>query len=269
MRLAFCFMSNSQLSIYELEKNFIYTCKDSCIDSFNVNVLTNPPVSSLFVHPIWNMKWINYKSSGPIDYFHLRQSSLTMAENADLIYVGDDDFKFKEGSTEIINQCCLYMKYYPDCGGIWLGGKFGEEGARHKDKMFITNKGSLGTNRGIILRNRPELMDNRLHALGACEDAVIGFTVLMQGYYLVRRLNVSCIENGEQEILTEDNSNINYNLEFIRTKGIRSKVNQVIGQWDSRTEWPKPIWSLYRDACIKTGRTTRYTNEGIIEERKR
>jgi hypothetical protein len=242
MRLAFCFMSNSVTNIYDLEKNFIYTCDNSCIDSFSVNVLTNHAISSLFVHPTWNTKWISYKSSGPIDYFHLRQSSLAMAENADFIYIGDDDFKFKEGSTEIINQCCEYLIKNPDCGGVWMGGKFGGEGALHGNEIFIANNGSLGTNRGIMLRNRPVLMDNRLHALGSCEDAVIGFTCLMQEYYIARRLNVSCIENGPQEILSEDNKNINYNLKFIREQGIRAKVSQVIGEWDSRTEWPKGIW---------------------------
>jgi hypothetical protein len=265
MRLAFCFMSNKPANIYDLEKNFIYTCENSCIDSFSVNLLTNPPVSSLFVHSVWNTKWTSYKSSeGTIDYFHLRQRSLMRDLNVDLLYVGDDDCKFKEGSTEVINQCCQYMKDNPDCGGVWLGGKFGGEGALHGDEIFIANKGSLATNRGIILRNRPILMDNRFHALGSCEDAVIGFTCLMQGYYIARRLNVSSIDNGSQEILTDDNKNINYNLKFIREKGIRAKISQIIGLWDSRTEWPKEIWSWYHKTCVTSGIHPIYDSKGDI-----
>jgi hypothetical protein len=268
MRLAFCFISNRPAYLYDLEKNFIYDINDpsnTCVSSFSMNILTNPPIPSLFVHPKWHTKWVNYNSNIAVDYFALRQDSFTMANNADIIYMGDDDMKFKKGSTEIINKCCQYMKNNPTCGIIFLGGKFGGEGALHNDEIFIANKGSMGTNRGILIRNRPIIMDNRLHALGSCEELAMGLTALMQGYYITRRLNISEIEHESKGRISEDNENINYNLSFLRTKGIRSKIDLVIGKCDNREEWPKDIWPLYRKACIINGNHPIYTYEGEIE----
>jgi hypothetical protein len=265
-RLAFCFLSNNLEKLYKMEKNFIYKNKDSCIDSFTVNVLVNPPVKNGYFHPKWKTKWTRSFTDGPIDYFTLRQESLDMANHADLIYIGDDDFSFKEGSTEIINECCQYMINNLYCGAIYLGGKFGGEGAQRGDKIFIANKGSLGTNRGIILRNtgRDWLMDNNMHALGACEDATIAFSMLKNGYYIARRLNVSSIDSVSLGVISEDNENINYNLQFIKEKGIRYKVGQYIGTWDSRTEWPENIWSMYVDECAFFKRKAFYDRMGNI-----
>jgi hypothetical protein len=189
---------------------------------------------------------------------------MAMAPNADVIFIGDDDMRFKKGSTEIINQCCQYMEDNPNCGIILLGGKFGGEGAHHGDEIYIANKGSMGLNRGIMIRNRPVMMDNRFYALGALDEVVICLTAMMQGYYVSRRLNISCIEHDNLGRISEDNPNIDYNLNYIRTKGIRSKIEKVLGKWESREEWPPGIWVEYRIACTMRDKNPVYDLDGSI-----
>jgi hypothetical protein len=268
MRLAFCFISNQQEKLKELHDNFIYDIyheSNRCVSSFTVNVLTNPPISRAFYLGDWNFKWISIKSRNATDFFSLRQESIKMTLWADIIFIGEDDMKFLPGSTEVINQCVDFMRLNPQCGAIYLGGNFGGEGAMHDDEFYIANSGSLGTNRGIMLRNRPELLDNSLHALGACEDAIMGFTALMQGYWIARRLNIQSIIHENTHRISEDTPDINYSLPFIRNEGLRYSVGKIIGPWESRTEWPPNIFAHYRRACIVRGFTPRYTYEGEIE----
>jgi hypothetical protein len=212
----------------------------------------------------WNVKYKTYNFRDAIDMFTMRQDSFNMAKNSDLIFIGDDDFTFKQGSTEVINQCCWYMTRYPTCGAIYLGGNFGGEGDYRKNEIYIANKGHLGTNRGIIVRKRKIILDNRLHALGANFDAVVGFTCLMQGMYVARRLHVP-IEHHTTQIMKEDHPNINYNLGYLRTHGIMSKVNKVIGEWKDHAVWPKNIFKLYRQAAMRNGRVFKYDVDGNIE----
>jgi len=173
-----------------MEKSFHYSLHDvsySDVDSFTRNILVNPPFPYMFHLPGWNCEYKTYNFRDAIDMFMMRQDSFKMARNSDIIFIGDDDFEFMHGSTAVINQCCLHMTENLDCGAIYLGGNFGGEGDHHKNEIYITNKGHLGTNRGILVRNRKGMMDNRLHALGANFDSVIGFTCLLQGYYVARR----------------------------------------------------------------------------------
>jgi hypothetical protein len=270
MRLAFCCLSNNIQNFLQMTKSFHYDLHDvsySNVDSFTRNVLFNPPIPYLFHKDGWNCEYKTYNFRSAIDMFTMRQDSFKMAKNADLIFIMDDDFEFKKGSTAVINQSCLHMTENPDCGAIYHGGNFGGEGALHGDEIYITNKGHLGTNRGIIVRNRKEdLLDNRLHALGANFDAVIGFTCLLQGYYVARRLHVP-IEHHTKNVMRENHPNKFYSLDYLRNYGIMSKVNKVIGRWNDHAVWPDNIFVHYRQGAMRNSRMLWYTVEGDIIQR--
>jgi len=269
MRLAFCFISNNNTNLMHLYYHFNYrmAVPPYIIDSYTMNVLINPPLS---YHNVkmdrWNVKWKCYESFAAIDYFSIRQDSLEMAGNADLIFVGDDDFKFNEGSSEAINECCLYMERNKDCGAILLGANWGEEGKLHENEVYITNKGHLNTNRGIILRNRDRLrlMNNGFHALGAMEDSVISFTCLLDGYYIARRLHVPIEHIVERNTLSYDHDNADYNLKYLKAKGIWSKINKLIGPWKDQNIWPKGIWPYYRQMAMLNGFIPKYDVDGSL-----
>jgi hypothetical protein len=264
MRLSFCFLSNNIQNFQNMDQSFHFSLNDnSCISSFTKNVLFNPPIARYCYIPNWNYKWKIYHSYPTIDMFWMRQDSLYMAENADIIYIGDDDMEFKEGSTEVINQCCAYMQDNQDCGAIYLGGNFGGEGDFHKDEIYIANKGELGTNRGILVRNKPVILDNRFHALGAIFDCIVGFTCMMQGMYVARRLHVP-IEHFTTNILKENHEQLFYDLNYINKLGIRNKVNEVIGEWTDRKGWPPSIFTQYRQAAMKSGYYPKYDIYGNI-----
>jgi len=269
MRLAFCFISNNNTNLMHLYYHFNYrmAVPPYIIDSYTMNVLINPPLN---YHNVkmdrWNVKWKCYESFAAIDYFSIRQDSLEMAGNADLIFVGDDDFKFNEGSSEAINECCLYMERNKDCGAILLGANWGEEGKLHENEVYITNKGHLNTNRGIILRNRDRLrlMNNGFHALGAMEDSVISFTCLLDGYYIARRLHVPIEHIVERNSLFPGNTNQNYDLDFVRKRGIWSKVVKTLGSWEDQNIWPMGIWQHYRQMAMVNGFLLTYDIDGTI-----
>jgi hypothetical protein len=268
MRLAFCFISNKLRNLQKLEGNFHYfLTKNSCIDSFTMNVLTNPPINRFsFINEKWNIRWKSYHMSPYIDFFWLRQDAIVMADNADFIFLGDDDMVFREGSSEAIDECCIYMKENPDCGAIYMSNKFGDEYKTHDDKIYVINKGHISINRGILVRNREVVIDNRLHAVGACDDWAIGFTAIMQGYYLARKLYVPI----EHPVVTrigkmgEEGVNIGSDIEFLKTKGIFSKINEVIGPIEDPGIWPKNIFNLYHQAAMKKGFVPKYDVEGEI-----
>ena len=269
MRLAFCFMSNNNSNLMHLYYHFNYSvaAPPYIIDSYTVNVLINPPLSYRNVKmDRWNVKWKIYNSFAHTDYFSIRQDSLEMAGNAELIFVGDDDFKFNEGSSETINECCLYMERNPDCGAILLGANFGKEGLDHGDEIYITNNGHLNTNRGIILRckDRSRLMNDGFHALGAMEDSVISFTCLLDGYYIARRLHVPIEHIVERNTLSYDHDNADYNLKYLKAKGIWSKINKLIGPWKDQNIWPKGIWPYYRQMAMLNGFIPKYDVDGSL-----
>jgi hypothetical protein len=262
MRLAFCFLSNNKEKFLAMNQSLCYTSSPySIIDSYTLNVLFNPPVSPDFKTIEWNCKWMQIYSKEVFDMFSYRQASLKMAGNADIIFIGDDDFEFQYPSYSVIDDCAAYMWDNPDCGAIYLGGNFGGEGKLHGDEIYIANKGHLGTNRGIIVRNRPNLMENSLHALGANFDAVIGFTCLMQGYYVARRLHVPILHHTKN-IMEENHKSTFYDLNYLRKYGIMSKINEVIGKWTDHAVWPIEIFSLYRQAAMVNGRMLYYDIDG-------
>lgn len=263
MRLAFCFVSNNIHRFLDLKKSLDYDMKDSCITSFTINAILTPPFPPIEYIEGWNCIYKYYYFQKIIDMFTLRQDSLDMAKNSELIYMGDDDMTFLPGSNDEINQCCQYMKDNPDCGAIYLGGNFGGEGVNHGNEIYVTNNDYLATNRGIILRNKTVNIDNRLHALGSGTDTMIGFTCLMQGYYLARRLHTSILHNTDN-ILEVNALNPFYDLDYIRTKGTMKKVNEVIGEWTEFPVWPKNIFKLYRQAALVSGRVPRYDVDGNI-----
>ena len=267
MRLAFCFMSNHAERLALLKKNFNYDMNVApyIIDSYTLNVLTNPPIVPGSSLKNWNINWKKYHTESPaIDYFSIRQDSLAMADNSELIYVGDDDFKTRDDFSETINQCCLYMHQNRDCGAIILGANFGEEGKLHGNEIYITNSGHLNTNRGIILRNRKRLMDNRFHALGAMEDSIISFTCLIYGYYVARRLHVPVDHVVERNSLKIDHDNVNYDLNYLKNRGIWSKVDKLLGGWKEQNVWPIGIWKHYRQSAMVNGFVPKYDQDGHI-----
>jgi hypothetical protein len=101
------------------------------------------------------------------------------------------------------------------------------------------------------------VMDNRLHAVGACDDWVIGFTAMMQGYYLARKLYVP-IDHPVKTRLEGST------LEHLKTKGIFSKISEVIGPIEDPGIWPKNIFSLYRQAAMRNGFVCKYDVKGGI-----
>lgn len=264
MRLAFCFMSNDIRSFHRMDNSFCYK-SGNVVTSFTKNVLFNPPVSAGTSRwHDWNVRWRAYQSEYT-DYFSIRQDSLHMAHEADFIFVGDDDFVFQDGSTEIINECIRYMVINLHCGAVYLASKFGNDHITHNNEIYVINDGHLSTNRGIILRNRKEdLMDNRLHALGANEDFVIGFTCLLQGYYLARRLHMPIEHGKERNNLSEENPNKNYNLQFLKERGIMAKVNEHIGKWEDHNIWPKNIFEYYMEGIHSKGWRPKYKLDGEI-----
>jgi hypothetical protein len=267
MRLAFCFMSNNIHNLYALIKNFKYdmAAPPYIIDSYTKNILLNPPIFANELLSTWNCKWKTYESFNAIDYFSIRQDSLDMAGHAKFIFVGDDDFKFNDGASKVINECCKYMEIHKDCGAILLGANFGEEGSKHGNEIYITNNGHLNTNRGIILRNRINLMDNRLHALGAMEDSVISFTCLRMGYYIARRLHVPIDHIVERNSIMLNHNNINYDKEYIMRQGIWYKVHTQLGGWYEQDKWPKGVFQEYHQSAMINGFTPKYdVNGGII-----
>jgi hypothetical protein len=241
----------------------IHHPSNSCVDLFTKNVLFNN-VEYCDCWGYWNVECKYYHHGSVIDMFTIKQDSLAMARNFELIYIGDDDFSFQEGSTEVINQCCAYMQDHLNCGAIYLGGNFGGEGDLHGNEIYITNKGHLGTNRGILVRNRYMVLDKRLHAPGANEDFVIGFTCLLQGYYIARRLHVPIGHSRERNHMSEDNLNMTYNLNFLRNCGIMSKVNKLIGQWDDHNIWPKNIFHYYSSMARDRNFIPVYSDTGEI-----
>ena len=249
MRLAFCFMSNNLHNFNALSRNFDYDmgAPPYIIDSFTKIYCLIHQYQNGNISATWNCLHKKYYSFVAIDFFSIRQDSLEMAGNADLIFVGDDDFKFNAGSSTVINECCLYMSEHSDCGAILLGANFGEEGAKHNDEIYVTNNGHLNTNRGIILRNRKEgLMDNRFFALGAMEDSVISFTCLINGYYIARRLHVPIDHIVERNSIMIDHQNIDYDKKYLMAKGIWSRVHKELGGWYEQDIWPKGVWKEYR-----------------------
>jgi hypothetical protein len=250
-----------------LSKNFKYSIATPpyTVDSFTKNILVNPPIDSAIGLAGWNVKWKIYHANYCIDYFSIRQDSLEMAQNADVIYVGDDDFKFDIDASKVINECCLYMIQNPDCGAILLAANFGGLGEITGDQITIVNNGHLNTNRGIIVRNRPKLMENRFHALGAMEDSIISFTCLMDGYYIARRCNVPIRHIVERHTLREHHDNPNYDLNWLKHYGVWSKVSKLLGGWEDQNIWPPGIWTHYRQAAMVFGRIPRYTPEGEID----
>jgi hypothetical protein len=252
-----------------MDKSFHYdlVCGgNQCVGSFTRNVLFNPPIpkSLTYLYKKWNIKWKTYESDDRVDFFSLRQDSYDMAPHADIIFHGDDDLEFQVGSTAAINQCCFYMANHPDCGAIYLGGNFGGEGDRHETDIYIDNKGHLGTNRGILIRNRKNILDNRLHALGCNADFLVGFTALLQGYYVARRLHVP-IEHHTTKILSEDHPDPNYDLKIIKQRGIMDKVNTVIGKWEDHSVWPENIFKEYKQNAMRKGFAPKYDSYGNIE----
>jgi hypothetical protein len=263
MRLAFSLMCAYQDRFNQLQWNFNYKM-DFPITSFTKNVLTNPPFQKNQYVQEWNVEWKCYNpSEGLIDFFSIRQDALDMCKHADFIFMLDDEFVFREESSKVINQCCLYMMNNIDCGAIYLGGNFGGEGDSHKDEIYITNNKLLSLNRGIVLRNKAVNMDNRLHGLGWADETIIGFTNLMQGYYLARRMHVP-IDHDSKNWLSEDNENLNYNTDYIINNGIGVGINRVIGKWDKLDVWPKNIFNLYHQAAMKKGFVPKYDVEGEI-----
>jgi hypothetical protein len=263
MRLSFCFLSNRKVTFENLINNFHFEA-DVHVQSWTKNILLNPPISPHTYAPYWNIKYKEYNSFPVADMFWMRQDSIDMAGHADLIYIGDDDMEFKDKSSEAINECCAYMEENIDCGAIYLGGNFGGEGDSHGNEIYIANKGALGTNRGILVRNRPVVMDNCFHALGAMFDCAVGFTCLIQGYYIARRLHVP-IEHHTKTMLEYGHPNLFYDLKYINTYGIRAKMMEVIGgEWTDRQAWPKNIFSIYRQAAMVAGRELVYDIDGNI-----
>lgn len=243
-----------------------YTCNEPpyVIDSYTKNILGNPPLQpDIMLNDNWNYSWATY-CANQIDYFHLRQASLKMAGDADFIFVGDDDFIFGAGAPRVINECCQYLLLNQSCGAILLGANFGGEGAKHGDEIYITNNGHLNVNRGIVLRNRDRLMDNRFHATGALEDSIINFTCLLDGYYICRRLHVPIEHSISRNTLSTQHSDMNYDMDFIKSQGIWSKVNKFIGPWQEQSIWPYGIWDKYRQAAMRNGRDIRYGLNGEI-----
>jgi hypothetical protein len=266
MRLAFCFLSNREDGLRNLINHFQYDINVSpdLIDSYSKNILVNPPIQNDVYVPGWNTEWREYNSAPTIDMFSMRQDSFLMARNADIIYIGDDDMAFKEGSSETINECCDYMQDNPDCGAIYLGGNFGGEGKEHGEEIYIINRGHVGTNRGILVRNRPRILDNRLHALGANFDAVVAFTCLLDGLYIARKLHVP-IQHYTTNIMKENHKDIFYDLTYLKNKGIMSRVNKVIGKWEDHAVWPENIFNYYRQAAMREGRVPKYHQDGSMK----
>jgi hypothetical protein len=263
MRLAFCFLSNNQEKFINMATSLCYSPTEySNVYSYTLNVLLNEPFPRNYQNKEWNIKYMQIFSKDVLDMFSYRQASLEMAGNADIIFIGDDDFEFTHKSYNVIDDCVTFMWDNPDCGAIYLGGNFGGEGALHGDEIYIANKGHLGTNRGIIVRNRKQdLLDNRLHALGANFDAVIGFTCLLQGYYVARKQHVP-IEHHTKNVMREGHENKFYDLNYLRKYGIMRKVNEVIGFWDDHAVWPVEIFAHYRQAAMVNGRMLFYDIDG-------
>jgi hypothetical protein len=268
MRLAFCFMSNRLDCLRSLiNLDYDNNVPPYIIESYTKNILFNPPIrDDIYIDGSqWNYKWLAVHTGSPkIDYFTLRQASLEMAGNADLIYVGDDDFIFGPGASGVINECCLYMEEHLHCGAILLGANFGAEGAKHGNEIYITNHGHLNTNRGIIVRNRAPVMDSNFHALGAMEDSIISFTCLMDGYYIARRLHVPIEHFVTRNTLAEDHDNPNYDLKFIKHRGIWNRVEEVLGRWPMQEVWPREIFREYRQAAMINEWPARYQEDGTI-----
>jgi hypothetical protein len=268
MRLAFCTMSNNIERITEMDRNFNYHIYEdnNIVSSYTKNLLTNPPVPEYFYPIKWNCQWKIFHTNKPlVDYFSLRQASIAMADDADLIFIFDDDFVFLEESISAINQLCYYMFDNQDCGAIYCGGNWGEEGKEHGDEIFITNKGHLNTNRGILVRNGPLVMYEEFHGLGACEDWAIGFTCLMHGNYIARRLHFPIMHRIERNTLEVDHKNINYDIGYILTKGVLSQVMKVTkSKFDLSGEWPSGIWQMYRRMAMTTGQVPKYDVNGNI-----
>jgi hypothetical protein len=267
MRLAFSLMCAYVERFGKLRESFHYKIGDP-ITSFTKNALTNPPFQRYYYYdfntPDWNVEWKCYNpSEGLIDFFSIRQDALDMSPHADFIFMLDDEFVFKEGSTEVINQCCRYLYDNTDCGAIYLAGNFGGEGDHHGDEIYITNNKLLSLNRGIVLRNKPVNMDNRLHGLGWADETVIGFTNLIQGYYLARRMHVP-IEHDSINWLSEDNKNLNYNTNYIINEGIGVGINRTIGKWNKLDVWPENIFNLYRQAAMLKGFVPKYDVDGSV-----
>jgi hypothetical protein len=253
-------MSNDVTDFYRMCDSFHFK-SGNAVDSFTKNVLFNPPVPPTNRWDDWNVRWKAYHSGEYTDYFSIRQDSLAMAENADIIFVGDDDFIFQEGSSQVIDECCFYMDENKDCGAIYLAANFGDAYKSHGNEIYIINNGHLGTNRGIILRNREVMMWNEFHALGANEDFIIGYTCVLQGYYLCRKLHMP-IEHpaNNNRIGTSKNSEI----DFLMSKGIMSKINKHLGYWADHNQWPEGIFKIYHKNALAIGWKPRYTADGEI-----
>jgi hypothetical protein len=265
MRLAFCFLSNHEDGLRNLIKNFEYdmNAPPYIIESYSKNILVNPPLQpDIYIHE-WNVEWRRYESSPTIDMFSMRQDSLAMARNADVIYIGDDDMRFEEGSSEVINECCQYMDEHQDCGAIYLCGTLGGLGTQYGEEIVVANDRHLSLNRGILVRNRSEILDNRLHALGANFEFIVGFTCLLDGLYVARRFHVP-IQHLTKNIMKEGHENLFYDLDFIRNRGIVNRVNDVIGKWNEHVIWPENLFRLYRQEAMKKGFLPMYHADGEI-----
>jgi hypothetical protein len=266
MRLAFCFLSNKQEGVRNLMRNFNYIMDvpPYVIDSCSYNLMCNPPLQSdFYINDAWNVEWVTYHSTPTLDMFSLRQDSLAMARNADVIFIGDDDMIIDQKSSSTINDACLYMDNNQDCGAIYLCGNLGGMGDKLGEGIHIANSGHLSTNRGILARNRSIMLDNRFHALGANFDFIIGFTCLMHGFYVARMFQVP-IEHLTKTRMRVGHENQFYDLDFIKDKGIMHKVNEVLGEWTNHEIWPKEIWKEYRQAAMINGRLFHYDEFGNI-----
>lgn len=261
-RLAFCIMSNNIQLFHQMDNSFYYK-GENIVDSFTKNVLFNPPIGAGTTRwGDWNVKWKSYKMEEYIDYFAIRQDSIDLAGNADFIFVGDDDMIFRKGSTAVINECVQYLINNEQCGAIYLAANFGEAYKYHENEIYVLNNGHLGINRGVVLRNRKEdKMDNRLHALGANDDFIIGYTCVLQGYYICRRLHVP-IDHPAKNNRVDTSKNSEYT--FMMSKGIMSKVNKHIGKWEDHNQWPENIFKYYTQSVHAKGWKLKYNLDGTI-----
>ena len=112
MRLAFVAISNRIEDAKKLNENYKYDINTPpyIVESYTKNVLINPPIPRDFYVEGWNCQWKIYHCSPTHDAFWMRQDALDMAKNAELIYICDDDMEFKDGASQWINECCVYMK---------------------------------------------------------------------------------------------------------------------------------------------------------------
>lgn len=191
----------------------------------------------------------SYKDeNGLINYAQARLDCFALLEDCDYIFMCDDDFIFKQGkeysSADRLEDCVQFMNENPQCGLIRQCGFLG--GSSYGRSITVNYNRSFDTARGFLIRPAGKFIHDGLFEKGACEDAMIAFTKIIQGFTIYNAFNCPTIKDKTTKM---NAGNINYSEEFLRMCGFHKRYFDFFCEeffvYQIKSESGKPgFWKL-------------------------